>query len=500
MADAAGRVALVNAALLAMLGLPPDTALAGRPMAELFRLLAFRGLYGPGDPEELARSAQAIDRAQPQRRSLRAEDGRWFDIASNPLPGGGWVCVATEQTAPRQQEAALMQRLRELHEALRRLPAGFGLYDAGHRLRLFNDTYETLLLLPPGTLRPGLHLAEVVALIQRHQPMGPDDLQIFADRLGFDRNRRHEGMRQRQDGRSIRFASIPMPEGGFLVTLEDVTSLRAAENEAKRRAALLDGVLAALPHGVCVYGADQRLRMANAAYDRLMPEAASRPGEHLREICRRAMAGFADDEALEAIYRRQLDFARPAHKRVRHDGTAISGLTAPLPDGGHISVVSDITALHQAEEAARQRAALLQAMVDSMRQGVCLFDRQHRVVVANALAARMIGLAPEEMAPGTPLQTLRRLQYERGEFGQGADAEGYYEEISLEPGLKLDHFLRTRPNGQVIEMSTDPTPDGGHVRVYTDVTEESAGRAPSWSAPAPWPRRPTPPRTASWRR
>ncbi|WBV43401.1 PAS-domain containing protein [Pseudoroseomonas cervicalis] len=477
LADAEGRVALVNAALLAMLGLPPHTALAGRPLQELFRMLAFRGLYGPGDPEELARAAQAIDRSQPQRRSLCTEDGRWFDIASNPLPEGGWVCIATEQTAPRRQEAALLARLRELHEALHRLPAGFGLYDPEHRLRLFNNTYERLLLLPPGTLRAGLGLAEVVALIQRHQSMGPGDLEIFAARLGFDRNRRHEGMRQRQDGRTIRFVSIPMPEGGFLVTLEDVTSLREAENEAKRRAALLDGVLAALPHGVCVYGPDQRLRLVNAAYRALMPSVAPQPGDHLRELCRRGMASFTDAESLDSIYRRQLDFTRPAYKRVRQDGTAISGRTAPLPDGGHISVVSDITALHQAEEAARQRAGLLQAMVDSMRQGVCLFDREHRVVVANALAARMIGLAPEEMAPGTPLQTLRRLQYERGEFGQGADAEGYYEEISLEPGLKLDHFLRTRPNGQVIEMSTDPTPDGGHVRVYADVTEERQARA-----------------------
>ena len=48
------------------------------------------------------------------------------------------------------------------------------------------------------------------------------------------------------------------------------------------------------------------------------------------------------------------DISRPqGRRRVRPNGTALDVRTAPLPDGGHISVVTDISALVQAEAAAR---------------------------------------------------------------------------------------------------------------------------------------------------
>nr|WP_305123174.1 PAS domain-containing sensor histidine kinase [Roseomonas sp. GC11] len=477
--DGQGLLVLANAPALALIGLPDDSALAGRGVAEILRLQAFCGVYGPGDPEELAHAALAVDRARPTRRLTRHRDGRWFELASSPLPGGGWVGLATDLTAQRRAEQEALGQLRRMDAVMRMLPVGFGVYDAEHRLALFNAPYERILELPPGTLRPGLPFAEVAALIQQHQPMTERDLALFAARLGMDRRQRHESIRQRPDGRAIRSVSLPLAEGGFLVSLEDVTPLRAAENEAKHRAALLDGVLAALPHGVCVYDAAQRVRLVNAAHRRLIPEAEARPGDHLRDLVHRVARSqaFAEAQPVDAVYRRQLDFGSGGTRRVRRDGRALSNHTAPLPDGGHVAVISDITALHRAEQAAQQRAALLQAMVDSMRHGVCLFDSEHRVVLANALAARLTGLTPEEMAPGTPIERLRRCQLERGEFGEGEEARAFYAAGGDRTRRLTDHYLRLRPDGTAVEVFTDPTPDGGYVRVYADVTEAQRVRA-----------------------
>ena len=474
-----GRVVFLNAAARRMLDLPPESELVGRSAVEMFRLLAYRGFYGPGDPEAQARAAQEMDRSQPRHRTIRSTEGRWFDISSHPLPEGGWVAFVTDVTLHHQAEALALERMRLTDLALRENPSGLGLYNAERRLCLFNETYERILGLPPGTLRLGLSFDEVFDLVLLHNPLDEEGRRIAAERRHLDRRQPQAYIRIRPDGMAVRALSRPVPGGGFLICLEDVTPLRRAEDEAKRRAALLDGVLEAMPHGVCVYGPDHRLRMVNTAFQRIMAGAEVTVGEHLMDICRRREESheYENQETPEAVFRRQLDFDRPPVTRVRRNGTVLTGRTAPLPDGGHLSVISDVTALHHAEAEAQRRADLLQAMIDSMRHGVCLFDKDHRLVAANALAARMTGLTPEELSPGVHLDTLRRLQYERGEFGRGETADRIFRERAAGMVPRLDRFSRTRADGTVIEVSTDPTPDGGFVRIYIDVTEERRARA-----------------------
>ena len=62
--------------------------------------------------------------------------------------------------------------------------------------------------------------------------------------------------------------SDPLPDGGWTMAMTDVTPLASAEDEASRRARALDAILEAIPHGVCVYGADLRVTMFNRTYSR----------------------------------------------------------------------------------------------------------------------------------------------------------------------------------------------------------------------------------------
>lgn len=478
--DGAGRLAMANRAAYDMLGVAPELPMEGRCSADIVRLIAYRGLYGQGDPESQATAALALDRSQPLRRTARSTDGRWFDLLSQPLPDGGWASLVIDVTLHRRALEASLSRERLTDQALRHHPSGLGLFDAGHRLVLFNEAYERILELPPGTLRLGMPFETVFDQMVLHQAMVPQLAEeLRQHRLSLDRSRMHEEVRQRPDGRAVRSISQPMPDGGFLVSLQDVTELQQARDDASRRASLLNGVLAALPHGVCVYGPDRRLSMVNEAYQRLLRGAEVRVGEHLMEICRRreSQGEYEPGVTAETAFRRQFRFSSMGRERARPDGTVVSTHAALLPDGGHITVVSDVTPLRRAEAAAQQRARLLQAMLDSMRHGVCLFDNENKVVAANALAARMVGLRPEEMAPGTSLAVLRRLQYERGEFGEGWEADEIYQARACTLVPRLDRYSRTRPDGTVIEIATDPTPDGGYVRTYTDVTEERQVRA-----------------------
>ena len=79
-------------------------------------------------------------------------------------------------------------------------------------------------------------------------------------------------------------------------------------------------------------------------------------------------------------------------ERTRPNGRVLDIRYAPLPDGGMVQVTTDITALHAARAEATGRAAQLQVMLDNMRHGIALYDAELRLVVSNALAARLTGL------------------------------------------------------------------------------------------------------------
>lgn len=242
----------------------------------------------------------------------------------------------------------------------------------------------------------------------------------------------------------------------------------------------VQAVLAALPHGVCVYGPDWRVRMVNAAYQRIMAGAEVAVGEHHSEIAaRRIAAGEYGSEMAVAMDRLREFGAEPFEKtRVRPNGTAISVRAVPLAGGGLVVVMTDVTARARAEAQAERRAATLRAMLDNQPDGVALFDAAGHLIAANALAARMTGLQEGEMRPGRHLLELRDLQIAAGEFGEDAGAvQGFINARGAQPLAAGSRYVRHRPNGMLLEVRTDPTPDGGIIRTYRDVTQERRIRA-----------------------
>jgi signal transduction histidine kinase len=468
-----GTLRFANAEILRQLELPAETDLTGRSLMDMLQLCAFRGFLGAGDPEELAREALAMDRSQPARCTVRTRDGRWFDVVSQPLPDGGFASYATDVTPHRRSALEAEARATALETAVHHQDSGLGLYDAAHRLVRHNESYERMLGVPPGTLATGMTLAEVHRILLEQHAYHPLVRNSVDERGRLDRSRPHEEVRPLPDGRAVRNVSRPLPSGGFLVTVEDVTALRRAEDEARHRAATLRGVVASLPYGICVYDANQRLTMVNDAYQSILKGAELKVGEHLIDICRRrAAAGeYPPGVTAEQVYRQQFEVGSPRLRR-RADGTMISVSSARLPDGGLLIVVADLTALHTAEATAKQRADLLQAMIDNTPYGICLFDAGRRLVARNELAVHLMGLPPQVVRPGLELDQLRALQFDAGGFGQGAEAEALLQVRRALDLTQPHRFLVTRADGRRIDVHSAPTPDGGFVRTYTDVTEE----------------------------
>jgi len=265
-----------------------------------------------------------------------------------------------------------------------------------------------------------------------------------------------------------------MPDGGWIMTMSGASALAQAEDEARRRAALLDSIVQHIPHGIAVYGPDRHLTMVNASYRVIMDGAPVEIGDALEDITRRrSESGEYGPGDAEKVFAQQMNFdpGRPqVRRRHRPNGTTIDVRTAPLPDGGHISVVTDVTPLIAAEAELARRAKSMDAMLANIRHGIILWDREQRIVTFNAVAEQLILTPPGLLVPGRTLEESIQSAQDRGNLGVGQVGVDTAARLRKQDRSKSHQDQRLTRTGRVLEVRTDPTPGGGFVTTYTDVT------------------------------
>jgi len=212
--DAEGGLVLSNPALTALAGgeLPPGLALLG-VLARLERA----GLAGAG----------ALAAEPPAEALARHRDGRPTALALRRLPGG-FVLLTVEAGG---QDAAEAEANR-LGDILLRLSAGVARFGPDAALRFANPSYARLLGLPGTAALPGTPFVEIVRAQAEHGEFGPGDAHdIVAAATARDRSRPRRHERRRPDGTVLRVASEPLPEGGWLAEVTDISGERRAEME-----------------------------------------------------------------------------------------------------------------------------------------------------------------------------------------------------------------------------------------------------------------------------
>jgi len=470
--DSQHRLVMANQRMLELAGVDQRWLAPNTPLSDVLVLFMMRGLFGEGDPAAQLAEFTRLDRSKPSRRMLRLADGTTLEARVQPMADGGFIECFTDVTAFTGPLETSRQDLRRLEEVFNQLSLGVAVFKQDELL-LFNPAYPKLTGLPANQARPGLTALELNALqAARGEFTLEQQEEWHAQRAARSPGKRSSTERRRPSGTALRLETYPLGDDITLYEFSDVTAERRAQEEAQRRALLLDIVLAALPVGVTVYGPDLRVRLINAAFNAISDGYHVKVGDELATVLRaRAVAGMYGPVDPEEHVRRVMSRMHEPHTRMhrRSDGRVVSIRSKPLPDGGRVVVASDITALHEAEAQSRAQAARLLSMLEGMRHGIALFDGQGRVVAANALAAQMCGLPANAMAPGAMLSDLTRAQAAAGEHDDATQALDFIATASLAEAPS--RYIRTRPDGSIIEVRTDPMPDGGFVRTYSDITE-----------------------------
>lgn len=276
---------------------------------------------------------------------------------------------------------------------------------------------------------------------------------------------------------------------------------------------LISSGLNLIAQGLTIYDAELRLSVCNAPFQNMfnLPDELVTPGATFEETIRHlVMRGeYGDIEDTEAFVRERVDVAsafEPHYmERTRANGKTISVEGSPLPQGGWVTVYTDITSVRKQETLLRTRASELSDQVLSHTEALAATNRELAATIAALEEAKRQLTASEarmrlttEMMPAhiAHADASRRYTYSNRRLnailpGRPSDIVG----LDFEAALGQHAYERIRFNldkayagsPSVFEFTDDAsarrirvafTPDtvGGVYVLSTDITEEMQAR------------------------
>lgn len=248
----------------------------------------------------------------------------------------------------------------------------------------------------------------------------------------------------------------------------DLAAAHATADAARMR---LRDAIDSINEGFVLFDAEDRLVLYNEAYLSFWPELADhvREGMSFDEIARLAAAHHRpvglDRWVSDRLARHSV--AQGGHVQALGDGRWVQINELRTSEGGIVGIYTDITEVkaEDARDRARelaQRNIVLQATLDNLSEGVCLFDAEGRVAAWNEALQRLLEL-PEDWAQ------------DRGSHGALVgwcrERLGMVDEGCLDWGGERARSQLVQAGERRFEVRSNAMERGGQVIGFTDVTD-----------------------------
>jgi methyl-accepting chemotaxis protein len=145
--------------------------------------------------------------------------------------------------------------------------------------------------------------------------------------------------------------------------------------------------------------------------------------------------------------------------------TILTAVLAAVVAQFAMSVAGAVRARHQSREVDQMRTA-----IDSMAQGLCMFDASERLVVCNAQYYNMYELTSADVKSGSTLSEVLEKRVARGTFSR--DPHQYRKEFlsSVAEGRTIVHEVKSK-GGRLLLVTNHPMQRGGWIGTHEDITE-----------------------------
>jgi len=323
-------------------------------------------------------------------------------------------------------------------------------------------------------------LPDYVAAIRAHFKQQSDAVEMdyrVRAKGGGHRWVRDRGVGVRDDqGRVVRLVGA----------VRDITDIRDAQVELERTRSRLMASLATISDGILLIDADDRVEMFNDRYVEIFRDAAS--GADMSDVIVAGRSFFdmirdgydlgmfkPHPDGVDAwIKARTEAWAKPVARWELElaNGKWILLNERQMPDGGRVSVYTDITEFKRREDEAQAARQRFEEAIEAISSGFALWDADDRLVIGNSRYREYFAALGDAVMPGAKFTDIIAAGLERGLFPKSdGDVAGYLAAIAEKRlkacGESREQFIE----GTWLQITDHRTRDGGIVSIYTDVTE-----------------------------
>ena len=207
----------------------------------------------------------------------------------------------------------------------------------------------------------------------------------------------------------------------------DITERKRAEEELTEKEAQLRLAMDNMSSGMRLVDKDRCNVLFNSRYIELYdyPEGLLKVGESIRVenvyAANRGDFGPGDPEKLaDEWLANSPELTRTLSWESRTaDGRKLQVSTTPIPSGGVINMVSDITERKRAEEELEQKEAQLRLALDNMQGGMRLIDKDRNYVFFNQQYLDLYDYPEGLLKVGVSIRVENLYSAQRGDFGPG---------------------------------------------------------------------------------
>jgi len=261
----------------------------------------------------------------------------------------------------------------------------------------------------------------------------------------------------------------------------DITSLKKTEEELQFANTLLMTQMETSPDSILVVDADTKIISFNRRFAEMwgIPVDVLR-GEDDAPVLAAVTSSMLDPQAF--IARVQYLYAHPeaeGHDELEtNDGRVIDRHTAALRSSGgqylgRIWFFRDVTEDIRMAKEKELQSFRFEAALNNMTQGLCMFDRENRLVVSNRQYAQMYGISPEDIRSGMPLDDL----LDAGNQPIGGGNAFVANRLATAAEGEAAAFVVELADGRTISVRHQPLAGGGWVATHEDITEQRRNQA-----------------------
>lgn len=366
--------------------LPIPVWLRDKTLSLIWGNRAFAAAAGSADAEFAAGLQTALDRSERDLAATARAEGRTTEakrfaimggqrralaFTHTPIEDGRIVGSAIDVTDVSNAEAKLQQHVDANADTLDKLATAVAIFGRDHKLNFYNRAFLRLWNLQDSWLDAHPTAGEILDRLREARRLPEQrDYQAWKrhwlSMFDAPSEQHPEDLWHLPDGKTLRIVPQPHPFGGLTFVFEDVTEKLSLESSYNQLIKVQSATLDTLQEAVAVFGPDGRMKLHNAAFQRVWDaEPAELSGEpHVSRIAQDCVRRFGDEgewqklvAAISSGSARQRDWGEIE----RNDDSILSVSLAPLPDGATLVTFADVTDRFRIESALRDRNEALEA-------------------------------------------------------------------------------------------------------------------------------------------